>query len=58
MLARKVYNLMDDGRSAREAVAEAVASFSTEWTVGVIAIGRQGWGVAANMQMAYGVSGP
>lgn len=57
MLARTVYNLMASGMSAQNAVTEAVASFPPEWSVGVIAVGRDGWGVAANMQMAYGIAG-
>lgn len=56
MLARTVYNLMASGMSTQNAVTEAVGSFPLEWSVGVIAVGRDGWGVAANMQMAYGVA--
>lgn len=54
MLARAVYSLMADGQTAQQAVARAIADFPPEWSVGVIAVGRDGWGVAANMQMAYG----
>ncbi len=56
MQARTVYNLMAGGLSARQAVARAAASFPSEWSVGIIAVDRDGWGVAANRQMAYGVA--
>ncbi len=55
-LAREVYELMEDGMTAREACRVGIADFPPEWTVGVIAVGRDGWGVAANTQMAYGVA--
>jgi isoaspartyl peptidase/L-asparaginase-like protein (Ntn-hydrolase superfamily) len=56
MMARTVYQYMEQGYSAKEAVRRGVASFSKDWSLGVIAVGRDGWGVGANMQMAYGVS--
>lgn len=58
MQARTVYNLMADGLSARDAVARAAGAFPAEWSVGIIAVDKGGWGVAANRQMAYGVAGP
>ncbi len=57
MQARTVYDLMAGGTSAQEAVAQAVATFPSQWSLGLIAVDRQGWGVAANRQMAYGVAG-
>jgi isoaspartyl peptidase/L-asparaginase-like protein (Ntn-hydrolase superfamily) len=56
MMARVVYQHMADGLSAREAVRLGVASFTTEWSLGVIAVGEDGWGVGANRTMAFGVS--
>jgi len=54
-LAREVYRMMESGMSAREAVRGACAAFPEEWSVGVIAVDAQGWGVAANRSMAFGV---
>jgi isoaspartyl peptidase/L-asparaginase-like protein (Ntn-hydrolase superfamily) len=56
-LARRVYEWMAAGATAREAVRSGVLAFPEEWTVGVIAVGRDGWGVAANRQMAWGEAG-
>jgi L-asparaginase / beta-aspartyl-peptidase len=56
-LARAVYQRMEAGASAQQAVQEAVRMFPERWDVGVIAVGRDGWGVAANRPMAYGVAG-
>jgi L-asparaginase/beta-aspartyl-peptidase (threonine type) len=56
MMARTVYNLMADGFSPREAVRRSVLSFPKEWSLGLIAVGKDGWAVGANMQMAYGVA--
>jgi isoaspartyl peptidase/L-asparaginase-like protein (Ntn-hydrolase superfamily) len=56
MMARTVYQHMAEGLSAREAVRLGVASFPPEWSLGVIAVGEDGWAVGANMSMAYGVS--
>jgi len=55
-LGRKVYGLLANGHTAREAVALGIADFPEAWTVGVIAVAADGWAVAANTQMAYGVS--
>ncbi len=54
-LARSVYERMERGTPAREAVEEAVRMFPERWDVGIIAVDRTGWGVAANRPMAYGV---
>jgi beta-aspartyl-peptidase (threonine type) len=56
-LARSVYDRIAAGVSARQAVQEAVAMFPERWDVGLIAVDRSGWGVAANRPMAYGVAG-
>jgi isoaspartyl peptidase/L-asparaginase-like protein (Ntn-hydrolase superfamily) len=56
-VARSVYEMMARGVPARRAVEAAVADFPAEFDLGVIAIDRLGWGVAANRPMAYGVAG-
>jgi L-asparaginase / beta-aspartyl-peptidase len=56
-LARAVYQRLEAGTPARQAVEEAVAMFPERWDVGLIAVDRTGWGVAANRPMAYGVAG-
>jgi isoaspartyl peptidase/L-asparaginase-like protein (Ntn-hydrolase superfamily) len=55
MMARQVYSLMEEGVGVREAVRRGVQSFGESWSLGVIAVGRDGWAVGANRQMAYGV---
>jgi beta-aspartyl-peptidase (threonine type) len=55
-LARKVYELMAAGAPVQDAVRRGIAGFPPQWTVGVIAVGRDGWGVAANTDMAYGAT--
>lgn len=55
-MARTVYDLMASGASAREAAARGCAMFPPEYSLGLIAVGKDGWGVGANRQMAYGVS--
>jgi beta-aspartyl-peptidase (threonine type) len=55
-MARSVYEQMEKGMPAREAVRRAAASFVEPWTVGIIAVDRHGWGVAANRSMAHGVA--
>jgi L-asparaginase/beta-aspartyl-peptidase (threonine type) len=52
--ARTVYNLMAGGLSARDAVRRGCQAFPESADLGVIAVGRDGWGVAANRSMAYG----
>jgi len=56
-LARSVYERLEAGVPAKQAVQEAVARFPERWDVGLIAVDRSGWGVAANRPMAYGVAG-
>ena len=53
-MARAVYDLLADGLTARAAVAAACARFPREYSLGLIAVGRDGWGVAANREMAWG----
>lgn len=55
-IAHSVYEQMEKGVPAREAVRRAAASFVEPWTVGIIAVDRTGWGVAANRTMAHGVA--
>lgn len=55
-LARWVYERMAKGISARDAVAQAARDFPPAFDVGLIAVDRRGWGVAANRSMAYGVA--
>jgi isoaspartyl peptidase/L-asparaginase-like protein (Ntn-hydrolase superfamily) len=56
-MARTVYELLAANRPAREAVRTGVALFDTTYSLGIIAVGRDGWGVAANREMAWGRSG-
>ena len=56
-LAHAVYQRLEAGTPARQAVEEAVRMFPERWDVGVIAVDRAGWGVAANRPMAHGVAG-
>lgn len=55
-MARKVYALLAEGLPARTAVQRACEMFGDEYSLGVIAVGRSGWGVAANRPMAFGVA--
>lgn len=55
-LARSVYERLASGMRVRAAVHEAVANFEEGATVGIIAVDRRGWAVAANAEMAYGVA--
>jgi len=43
--------------TARKAIDEAVRAFPMQFDLGIIAIDRKGWGVAANRPMAYGFAG-
>jgi beta-aspartyl-peptidase (threonine type) len=56
-LAHHVYEQMSRGISARRAVEEAAQAFPPKLDVGLIAVDRQGWGVACNRSMAYGIAG-
>jgi beta-aspartyl-peptidase (threonine type) len=53
-LARTVYQALAAGTPAREAVRQAAAAFDPRWDVGLIAVDRGGWGVAATQPMASG----
>lgn len=55
-LARKVYDRIASGWSAKVAVQAAASEFPSDAAVGIIAVDRLGWGVAANRDMAYGVA--
>ncbi len=53
-LARSVYEAIEAGTPARDAVARAVREFPEGADVGLIAVDRFGWAVAANVEMAFG----
>ncbi len=53
-LARTVYQALASGTPARAAVEAAAARFHASWDVGLIAVDRNGWGVAATQSMAFG----
>ncbi len=55
-LARSVYERLANGLPARRAVEQAVAAFPPRFDLGLIAVDRDGWGVAANRPMPYGVA--
>lgn len=56
-MARLIYDRLAAGDSAREAVLAGCAVFGEEWSLGLIAVGRDGWAVAANREMAWGWAG-
>ena len=56
-MARTVYEKIERGVPARQAVQDAAAAFPGEWDLGLIAIDKTGWGVAANRPMAFGAAG-
>lgn len=56
-LARAVYDDLARGVPARRAVERAVRAFPERLDVGIIAVDRHGWGVAANRRMAWGTAG-
>jgi beta-aspartyl-peptidase (threonine type) len=56
-IARTVYERMAAGESARQAVEAVALAFPPRFDVGLIAVDRDGWGVAANRRMAYAVAG-
>uniref|UniRef100_A0A832I3L2 L-asparaginase n=1 Tax=Eiseniibacteriota bacterium TaxID=2212470 RepID=A0A832I3L2_UNCEI len=56
-LARAVYDAMARGVPARRAVEDAVRAFPEHADVGIVAVDRHGWGVAANRRMAWGMAG-
>ena len=55
-MAHSIYEKMASGTAARKAVEQAVAAFPERFDLGLIAVDREGWGVAANRPMAYGVA--
>lgn len=55
-LARSVYQALAAGTPAQLAVERAAASFDPRWDVGLIAVDRSGWGVAATKAMAHGLA--
>ncbi len=56
-MAHAVYEQMARGVAAREAVRRAADAFPADFTLGLIAVDRSGWGVAANRSMAWGMAG-
>ncbi len=56
LLARAVYESLRRGEPAARAVERAVADFSAERSVGIIALDAAGWGAAANREMAFGIA--
>jgi isoaspartyl peptidase/L-asparaginase-like protein (Ntn-hydrolase superfamily) len=56
-MARSVYERMEKGEPAQRAVEAAVRAFPERFDLGLIAVDRTGWGVAANRPMAYGMAG-
>jgi len=56
-MAHSVYERIAAGASARDAVEQAVRDFPQRFDLGLIAVDRNGWGVAANRPMAYGMKG-
>lgn len=55
-VARTVYQSLAAGVTAEEAVARAVRAFPAGYDLGVIAVDREGWGVACDLPMACGVA--
>lgn len=56
-LARSIYNRMASGVGAEQAVSDAARAFPEDHSIGLIAVDSQGWGVAANHKMAFGMAG-
>lgn len=55
-LARSVYQELERGTPAADAVARAAERFDARWDVGLIAVDRRGWGVAATLPMAHAIA--
>jgi beta-aspartyl-peptidase (threonine type) len=55
-MARTVYEMLAAGVPAREAVRRGVSRFPEEYSLGLIAVDRGGWGVGANRSMAHGMA--
>lgn len=56
VLAKYVYDRMAAGKSPQRAAELGVALFPRDVSVGVIAVGRHGWGEACDQDMAYSAS--
>jgi beta-aspartyl-peptidase (threonine type) len=56
-MARTVYQAIEAGRPAKEAVRAAVLAFPESSSLGLIAVDGSGWGVACNRRMAHGMAG-
>jgi isoaspartyl peptidase/L-asparaginase-like protein (Ntn-hydrolase superfamily) len=56
-MARTVYEQLAKGVPAKKAVDDATRAFPMQFDLGIIAVDRNGWGVAANRPMAYGMAG-
>lgn len=55
-MARSVYERMAKGVPAKRAVEQEVAEFPARFDLGLIAVDKAGWGVAANRPMAWGMA--
>lgn len=55
-MGRAVYDAMAAGASAADAVADAVHRFPESSSLGLIAVDANGWGVAANRSMGFGLA--
>lgn len=55
-LARRAYDEIASGEEVAAACRRAVELFPREIPVGVIAVGRRGWGAAHNRDMAHAIS--
>lgn len=53
VLSKFVYDRMADGLSPQTAATRGLALFSKEIPIGLIAVGRRGWGEACNRHMAF-----
>jgi isoaspartyl peptidase/L-asparaginase-like protein (Ntn-hydrolase superfamily) len=56
-LARSIYEGIASGLGAQRAVSEAARAFPGDHSIGLIAVDAEGWGVAANRKMAFGMAG-
>jgi isoaspartyl peptidase/L-asparaginase-like protein (Ntn-hydrolase superfamily) len=56
MLAKRVYDEIASGVAARLAVHRAIADMPAEATIGIIAVDRIAYGVAASERMAFAMA--
>ena len=56
VLSKFVYDRIVDGRSPQKAAEHGLGLFPRDVPVGIIAVGKRGWGEACNRPMAYSVS--